>query len=85
MAIPWFSKVDCETDDFLMNICPWLAWQYDFHSKDEVVFLANSFVPGISTMMSLVHASSFQASVLTLPGGKDGVLPTGVLLMSIIC
>lgn len=35
--------------------------------------------------MSLVHASSFQASVLTLPGGKDGVLPTGVLQMSIIC
>lgn len=87
VAIPWFSKVDCERNGAQMNACPWLAWQWDFHSKDEVLFLANSFIPEISTAMSLLHASSLQASVLTLilPGRKYGVLPTGVLLMSVTC
>lgn len=80
-------KVDCERNGSLMNVCPWLAWQWDFHSKDEVLFLGNSFVPGISTAMYFPRTSSLQASVLTLalPGGNYGVLPTGVLLMSITC
>lgn len=87
VAIPWFSEVDCERNGSQMDVCPWLAWQWDFHYKDEALFLANSFVPGISTAMSLLHTSSLQAPALTLtlPGGKYGVLPTGVLLMSITC
>jgi len=87
VAIPWFGKVDCERDGSLMDVCRRLAWHWDFHSEDEVLFSADSFVPGISTVMSLLHASSLQASVLTLtlPGSKYGALPAGVLLMSVTC